>query len=147
MICPRCNVDHETFEVRPGILVFYCPYAPEDARVVSVNGRKQIPDIKRKMMVLLSKSFDDEKQNFPYHMYTYSFCCEYMHNMFRFGSIRYDGPRNEIFWDANLDEEKPFNGVPIRHCPWCNASVTVLDQPILVKAQSDVPEGHKCKDQ
>jgi len=153
MICPRCNIEHEIFEISPDILGFHCPKISENPekniQIVSIKGHKQIPDFKRKFVVITRKAYDDAKQNFPHTVQSYSFCCRNAECIYRIGGLYYSGSKNELLWDANYDSNGAgidnFEGVPIRHCPWCQAEVVIIDQPNILMVQSPVPSGHKFR--
>lgn len=151
MICPRCNIEHDVIEISPDLLGFHCPKLSENPekniQIVSIKGHKQIPDIKRKFMVITRKAFDDVKQNFPHTIQSYSFCCRNAECIYKIGGLYYSGSRNELLWDANYDTngagDDDFEGVPIRYCPWCQAEVIIINQPNILMVQSPVPSGHK----
>jgi hypothetical protein len=151
VICPRCNIEHEVMEISPDLLGFHCPKISENPekniQIVSIKGHKQIPDFKRKFMVITRKAFDDTKQNFPHTVQSYSFCCRNAECVYRIGGLYYSSSKNELLWDANYDSDGPgvenFEGVPIRYCPWCQAEVVIINQPNILMVQSPVPSGHK----
>lgn len=142
MICPECNVDHPEKEVSfLGLpfkgMTFNCPFKGKDV-ISTIDGRKQYPDIKRKLMVIVTPNFDPEKQVWHGETRSYQFCCRSMNHQYMANdALRYQRSNSFtgaiLLYDPNFfggeDEQGhgiEYNGYELGECPFCKAEIEIV---------------------
>lgn len=138
MICPDCNIDHPEFKVDwPGVnlMGYKCPFHDDKDHIITrVDGRKQFPDVKRKLRLVIAPIFDDNKQVWSGESWEWYICCRGMNHQHRWNdALEYSKENHSMLYDPNFfggeDEQGhgiDYKGKPITECPFCGADVEIV---------------------
>ncbi len=138
IICPECNIEHNEIEI-PGHNAFgyNCPMTTDNKNELRISrfiqegfSRWQIPNIKRKFMLIIEEMFDDEKQEWNNKSYNRSYCCRQMKNAsYMAHRIEIDHKTNQVLYDPTYmyNTNEDFNGTPITTCPFCRTTIEIVE--------------------
>lgn len=140
IICPTCNVEHETFEKMNGetkLLLYKCPInnTQEDAfGIAKWDNHWNIPNKKRMLIVIKTPIFHETRQAFCGNTLEFHICCHQMKWQQNWNRrlTTSDDNYHAILYDPNYyHENEEYNGKEIDECPFCGAETRFYELEVI----------------